>query len=215
MLYEKLPLGRLLKGRLLRIAELQDKLMIEATSRFPVVLHGGTAIWRVYGGKRFSFDIDLYHGKPSEILEHFKKSWAFNLVRSKMTGSDVLYMRFSEGGIDVEVEVSPMFRDIPVSDGEFHLVGGDSIVIRTLSPEEMLAEKMAAFADRKKARDLYDVFFLLDMADTDTMVEELKKFARLLGNPPEDFKGLSELVLVGKAPDFGTITRKVKFYAKG
>jgi len=214
MIYEKFPLMRLLKGRMLKIAELQDRLMIELCSKFGVVLHGGTAIWRVYGGKRFSFDIDLYYGKPAEILEHFKKPGPFKLVRSKLTGSEVLYMRFSEGGIDVEVEVSPMFKKIPVSDGEFHLVGGDSIVISTLGPENMLIEKMAAFRGRRKARDLYDVFFLLDAADVPAVKSDLREFVRLLGSPPDDFRGLSELVLVGKSPDFGTIVHKVKAYAK-
>lgn len=214
MTYEKLPLKRMLKGKMLKIAELQDKLIIEMSSRFEVVLHGGTAIWRIYRGRRFSFDIDLYYANPPEILKYFEKTEAFNLVRSKLTGSDVLYLRFQEDGILVEVEVSPMFKKLSATDGEFWLAGGDSIIMRTLNPEELLKEKTAAFRSRKKARDLYDIFCLLDVSDASKIKNEIKCLMPLLKNEPEDFPGLKELVLVGKAPDFETIARKVRGYAK-
>jgi len=49
----KLPLAKILKGRILKIAEFQDLIVIELCKRFDFILRGGTAIWRIYGGKRF------------------------------------------------------------------------------------------------------------------------------------------------------------------
>jgi predicted nucleotidyltransferase len=59
------PLSRLLKGKLLRIAETQDAVITYPISRgVEFVLHGGTAVWRIYGGKRGSIDVDVYAENP-------------------------------------------------------------------------------------------------------------------------------------------------------
>ena len=209
------PLQKILKGRLLKIAEMQDKLMIEASSRFGIVLHGGTAIWRMYKGKRLSFDIDVYYNKPKEMLKHFERSGIFRLAKGKLTGTDTLYMKFQEGDIEVEMQASSLPRKMRMVDGEFRLVGGDSIIVRTLEPSELLLEKISAFGDRRKSRDLYDVFYLLEFTDAKDVRRALNGLLPLLGEPPKDFAGLRELILMGKAPDFETIVRKVKLYAKG
>ncbi len=214
-MYSKFPLQRILKGRLLKIAEMQDRLMIEASSKFGIVLHGGTAIWRMYMGKRFSFDIDVYYHDPPELLRYFEKRGAFNMVKGKLTGSDVLYMRFQEGNVAVEMQASPMHGKARTADGEFHLVGGDSIIVRTLEPADLLLEKISAFRGRRKARDLYDIFYLLDFADSSQIRDGLAGMLPLLKEKPKDFAGLMELILVGKVPDFDTIIRKVRSHAKG
>ena len=52
---------RIKKRKQLEMAKIQDVLVDFIVSLpIPAVLHGGTAIWRVYGGRRFSEDIDLY-----------------------------------------------------------------------------------------------------------------------------------------------------------
>lgn len=58
----QIPLEKRLRKRAqLEVALLQDEvidLLYNIDSR--LVLHGGTAIWRCYGGSRFSEDLDLY-----------------------------------------------------------------------------------------------------------------------------------------------------------
>ena len=213
-IYSKFPLGNLLKGRMLSIAELQDRLMIETASRFDAILHGGTAIWRVYGGKRFSFDLDFYHGDPKAMLEFFEKSEGLRPARSKVTGTGVCYMRFDEGPVSAEINISPPFSEKKGTDGEFHLVGGDTIVVRTLTESELLREKIDAYINRRKARDLYDIFYLLGIADSEKASAELQRLSPLLNEPPKDFSGLRELILLGKSPDFETLARKVRMHAK-
>ena len=51
---------RVLKGSMLRVAEMQDILVLELLGNIDFVVHGGTAIWRIYGGKRLSYDVDIY-----------------------------------------------------------------------------------------------------------------------------------------------------------
>ncbi len=55
------PISNLLSGDRLRLAELQDEVIDIIYDRFEpdAVLYGGTAVWRCYGGNRFSEDIDI------------------------------------------------------------------------------------------------------------------------------------------------------------
>ncbi len=50
-MHKKIPLIRFLKGNMLKIAEMQDLLVLELSREVDFVVHGGTAIWRIYGGK--------------------------------------------------------------------------------------------------------------------------------------------------------------------
>jgi hypothetical protein len=99
----RIPLIKILKGRLLKIAELQDAVILELSRRFNFVLHGGLAVWRVYGGKRFSLDIDIYHDNPREVNIPFKSTRV-------LTASGVLYLRIKDD-VEIELEASPMFEE--------------------------------------------------------------------------------------------------------
>ena len=63
------------------LAELQDEVVdVVYTLLDNAVIHGGTAIWRCYGGKRFSEDIDLY----ANYLETFKTKLENELKRRSL-----------------------------------------------------------------------------------------------------------------------------------
>lgn len=210
-MYGKIPLMRILKGTMLKIAEMQDALVLELSRKVDFVLHGGTAIWRIYGGKRFSYDVDIYCQDIEKIPNIL--SSALNVVRVKITPSRVLYLRVSDGA-DVELEASPMFEDKEVTEEDFWLVDGSSIVVKTLSPCSLLEEKIRAYMNRRKARDLYDVYYLLDMCEDASRRKMVKELLPLLKNPPGDFSILKEIVLMGRHPSFETIVRKVGRFAR-
>ena len=69
------PLELLLKNRnYLEIARLQDEVVsILYSLNTKLTFHGGTSIWRCYGGKRFSFDLDMYVKNYSEISKLMEK----------------------------------------------------------------------------------------------------------------------------------------------
>ena len=56
------PIGSFLTGQRLRLAELQDYVIDIIYDYFhpDALLYGGTAIWRCFGGMRFSDDLGLY-----------------------------------------------------------------------------------------------------------------------------------------------------------
>ncbi len=210
----KISLAKILRGRLLEIAELQDLLMVELSRRFNFVLHGGTAVWRIYGGKRFSYDVDVYLEKPEDVIRLLSDvGWA-KLTKHKITGTGRAFIKI-EDRVPVELEISPPPEGLKPVDGDFWLADGTSMVVKTLAPEDLLREKVNAFIDRRKARDLYDVYYLLDFCEREMIRDSIGKLLPLLESPPGDFDGLRELVLVGRAPDFDAIKSKVREYAEG
>ena len=64
-----IPLEGLLKNKeYLEMARLQDEVIARLYSiDTKLTFHGGTSIWRCYGGKRFSYDLDLYVRNYKEI----------------------------------------------------------------------------------------------------------------------------------------------------
>ncbi|MHB1812966.1 MAG: nucleotidyl transferase AbiEii/AbiGii toxin family protein [Thermoplasmataceae archaeon] len=79
----KIPIANQLKKRQqVEIASLQDELisLMYAVSD-DLILHGGTAIWRCFSGKRFSEDLDFYSISFPEKLMEFEKT-----VRTQWVG---------------------------------------------------------------------------------------------------------------------------------
>ncbi len=210
---KKIPLARILKGKFLKIARTQDLVIMELLRKFDFVLHGGTAIWRIYMGRRFSYDIDIYCSAPEKIVELFSSSKLFTVLKKKITPANVLYLKLKEEET-VELEASPVFRKIETVEGEFLLTDGSSVIVKTLSPEDLLSEKIKAFISRKKARDLYDIFYLLDFCEEKKIKEVVKTLLPHLKAPPKDFEGLADIILIGETPSFEMISKKVKKYAQ-
>ncbi|MEM3137405.1 MAG: nucleotidyl transferase AbiEii/AbiGii toxin family protein, partial [Thermofilaceae archaeon] len=204
----RIPLIRLLRGKLLRVAELQDAVIVELSRRADFVLRGGTAVWRVYGGKRFSYDIDIYCSQPEDLPAILSRN--FNVVHFRVTGTGYVYIRIGDREI-VEVEAARFAESVDWVESEYWLVDGTKLVVKALSPCALLEEKASAYLDRRRARDLYDVFYMMDFCEN---VEKLRNTARsllgVLAEPPEDYDLLDELILAGRAPSFGTIAGKVR-----
>lgn len=208
-----IPLAKILKGRPLKIAEFQDLLLVELSKRFDYIVHGGTAVWRVYGGKRFSYDIDIYYDNPGEVIDYLSGIEYIRLSKSKITSSKVAYLRVSNE-VSIELDISPIRRRLNTMDVDLWLTDGSTIVVKSLTPEDLIMEKIEAFIDRRKSRDLYDIYYLIDFCSTNLIKNALSKLIIYLDKEPEDFKGLKELILIGKIPTFKSIKRKVMRYAE-
>ncbi|UNQ73887.1 nucleotidyl transferase AbiEii/AbiGii toxin family protein [Infirmifilum sp. NZ] len=194
------------------IAELQD-IVVSVLYRVlkpPPVLHGGTVIWRVYKSPRFSEDLDLYHENPTlyrSQLEREVESFELTLRKLRETANAV----FMVVGDRREVRVEFTKRDMSsVSvEAEFELVDGGFIVVRTLPPELLLREKVQAYIERRKARDLYDVYYLLSHLDPCSVREELQRLSAHLDEPPRDWGELRVLILKGLPPSFETVRERI------
>ena len=197
-----LPLGlRIRRTSHREVAKAQD-LMVQALYEvFPeAVLHGGTAVWRCYQGSRFSEDVDVYLKKDTEGIEHLfilLEQRGFSIEKRKMT-DNALYSLLRLGRTEVRLEA--LFKAARGVLREYETIEGNLITVYTLSAEDIIREKAAAYLSRRKVRDLYDIFFLLRQADSSDVKAAL---AALVGNykPPLDAGELRLLILEGAVPD--------------
>lgn len=208
----KIPLMlRLRKQSHKDIAEAQDLIAKSLYDFFPnAVLHGGTAIWRCYNGNRFSEDIDAYiPNNPSKIDAFFNalEKDGFKIKRKKITENS-LYSLLEFNRTDVRFEA--LFKTKKGSLKEYETVDGNFITINTLTPEELIKEKIDAYLKRLKVRDIYDIFFLLrhikNIGEIAGDINRLSKNFKM----PIDEKELKVLIIEGIVPD----TEKMLDYFK-
>jgi predicted nucleotidyltransferase component of viral defense system len=91
------------------------------------------------------------------------------------------------------------------------MTDGTKFVVNTLSPEDLIKEKIEAYFSRFKIRDLYDTFFLLDFANKSEIKNNLSHLLKNFKNP-EDEKELKYLIITGVAPKLEEILKKIKKY---
>src|SRR3989338_3496370 len=153
---------RLKKQAHREIAKTQD-LIVEVLFSISneAVMHGGTAIWRCYGGNRFSEDIDVYLPKNLEKIELFfekMKQRGFTIEKKKI-GKNSLYSNLDFNGTTVRFEA--LFKKVEGHLQDYETAESNFITINTLTAEELIKDKVQTYLKRCKIRDLYDIFFLL------------------------------------------------------
>lgn len=200
-----IPLIRRLRRQIHRdIAVAQDMFVDELYTSLPgAVIHGGTAIWRCYGSSRFSEDIDVYLPagiKGSSKIKDFLnslKSKGFIVNKFKLTDNTV-YSKFLYGKVVISFEA--LFKNVKFITKPFERHDGTFINVYTLSPEMLVVEKVAAYTKRRKVRDLYDIYFLLNLCEKAEMIKQnLRAFLRDFSKPSDE-KELRALIIVGSVP---------------
>jgi predicted nucleotidyltransferase component of viral defense system len=210
-----LPLIRKLKKKIHReIALAQDVLIQEVFRIFnSAILHGGTAVWRYYQSNRFSEDLDFYISpKEKEKIEKFfeeLKNLGFKILKRKLT-KNALYSKLKYNEVEIRFEV--LFKEIKnFTTKEYEMTDGTKIVVNTLSPEDLIKEKIEVYLDRLNTKDLYDIFFLLDFAEKKEIKNELSRLLQNFKNPKNE-KELKYLIIVGAAPKLEEMLKKIKKY---
>jgi len=208
----KIPLIlKLKKNKYKEIARAQDIIIEELYKVFDkAVLHGGTAIWRCYDGKRFSEDIDVYISrdlKRLNLLFENLKNKGFRIIRKKI-GENSLYSNLDLNGVFVRFEA--LFKKSRGILKEYEKIEGNLTIVQTLSPEDILHEKIDTYIKGRKVRDIYDVFFLLRYVEVDNEIR--KKLNRFFKNfqKPVDEKQLNVLIFEGLVPDLNDILLYIK-----
>lgn len=197
------PILKLRKRAQKDVASAQDKIVEEIFKIFgkTAVLHGGTGIWRCYQGNRFSENVDVYIPKNLDklnlIFENLRKIGF--IIEKKKIGENILHSSLKLGGVIVRFEA--FFKDIKGELKEYEKIDGNVITIYTLIPEELIREKISAYQNRRKIRDLYDIFFLLrHIKNKGKVSDELKKFIKNFKNPIDE-KDINGLIIEGIVPD--------------
>ncbi|MBS3166389.1 nucleotidyl transferase AbiEii/AbiGii toxin family protein [Candidatus Woesearchaeota archaeon] len=183
------------------VATAQDLILAEVYRHFDkAVLHGGTAIWRCYQGKRFSEDLDFYFPKDATKIQELFSSLekiGFRVLKKKITEQSV-YSEMEMNHVTVRLEAT--FQKVQSYLVDYETVMGNFITIYSLTPEEFVKEKVSAYLHRRKIKDLYDIFFLLpQVKDFSIIKKELQLFLKSY-SPPLDESDLRILVLEGLTP---------------
>ena len=212
-------------------AGLEDVLIELLYTRYPdLVFHGGTAIWRCYGGNRYSRDLDFYYKPKSpdedsykELIKFFKE--AGFAMKGKNYNRETRTMQFLvEGSTKMKVDMNLGYKK--GTDAEYTKVDGSRIVVISLTPEELLNEKMDAYEDKlhskdqtkqPEAHDLYDIYFLtgiIEGASTQSRKRAGALIKEIGDRQPGDMGSLGHMMLSGVAPTFKLMVEKIEKWAK-
>ncbi|HLC72581.1 MAG TPA: nucleotidyl transferase AbiEii/AbiGii toxin family protein [Candidatus Nanoarchaeia archaeon] len=192
---------RLKKNAHKEIAKAQDLMMKAVYTVFDkAVLHGGTAIWRCYQGQRFSEDIDMYLPKDlvkiGRLFETFARQGLVVVKKKVLENSIYASVMFNR----TQVRFEAVFKRVNGALKEYELVEGNYLTIYTLTPTELLREKATAYTNRRKIRDLYDVFFLARYVKEDAEARTAVQTLLLKYEKAPDEKELKVLILEGVVP---------------
>ncbi len=211
-----IPLNLKLRKKIEReIAYAQDIIVGELYKFFPTaIIHGGTAIWRCYQGNRFSEDVDVYINKDLSKIEEF-----FNSLISK--GFKIIKKRIKENSIYSELDFNgtaarfeATFQDKKPFSRKYETSESFFINVYTLSAEDLIIEKVETYLKRRKIRDLYDIYFLLNYAENKKAIEHFLR--RLIENyeKPKDEENLAGIIIMGVVPQSNELLTEIKRWAK-
>ena len=184
------------------IARAQDLIIEELYRIFDKsIIHGGTAIWRCYQGNRFSEDIDAYiennKEKIEDLFKNFEKA-GFVILKKKITNNSI-YSNLQFNRINVRFEA--IFTKKQSILKEYETYEGNFLTVYTLTPENLIKEKINAYKDRLKIKDLYDIFFLLrHVKKRDEIIKEIKNFVQNF-KEPIDKQEINVLIIHGLVPN--------------
>lgn len=212
----EIPLNLKLKKKAEKeIAYAQDIIVGELYKFFPnAVIHGGTAIWRCYNGNRFSEDVDVYITKDEKRINDFFKSLekrGFKITKKRIKENSIYSeLIFNETEVRFEATFQnkkPFFKKYETSESFF-------INVYTLSPEDLIIEKVETYLKRRKIRDLYDISFLISYVENKKVIENhLKKLIKNY-EKPKDEENLANIIIIGVVPSSNEILMEIKRWAK-
>jgi hypothetical protein len=170
-------MGNAEKDYLLEIA----LLLISRSTKDELVFKGGTCLSKFYKIDRFSEDIDFTarreinwdlilqrvisgfssFGIPAEVKSSEKKHSSL-MVKMRFKGPLYTGLPQSLSGINIDINLKSSIDTEPVAAKYSPLypeIPGFSLLV--MQEKEILAEKVRAVMSREKARDVYDLWFLL------------------------------------------------------
>lgn len=160
---------------------MQDRLLYYLSKKQDdLVFKGGTALYKFYSMPRFSKDLDFSTKKKvnEALLKPFCESNKIRLSYKTIKGSHLYKLRFrgvltQSNTIRVDINVTKSIYSVDQKTFISHYPDVPPFVVNVLSLDEILAEKIHAIFNRTKARDLYDLFFILRIT---TVTPKIKRF---------------------------------------
>ncbi|MBN1627773.1 MAG: nucleotidyl transferase AbiEii/AbiGii toxin family protein [Deltaproteobacteria bacterium] len=176
-----------------------------------LALRGGTALHKLYfhPARRYSEDIDLVQAEPVpigetlDILQDTLNDFLGKPRRSQKENSVTLIYRMDSEGppvvplrLKVEINTREHFAVLGFIKQPFKVVSRwfkGECMITTFQLEELLATKVRALYQRRKGRDLFDLWYGIKEkgADTASIVKIFNEYMRAEGHriSVDDFRG--------------------------
>jgi predicted nucleotidyltransferase component of viral defense system len=187
-----------------------------------LVFRGGTALHKLFlqPQPRYSEDIDLVQKKAGpikEIITQLQKSMSFlgePVVKQKANNNTLVYRFNSESvtpvllRLKIEINCREHFSVLGYTAKEFSVDSGwfkGSCNIQTYQLEEMIGTKVRALYQRRKGRDLFDLYKALTLASLNleqvlTCYHEYMKY--VVDNPPTQKQYMQNMELKMKDQEF-------------
>jgi predicted nucleotidyltransferase component of viral defense system len=164
-----------------------------------LAFRGGTALHKLFlaPAARYSEDIDLVQVKPEPfgaIIDRIREQLAFlgkPRIKQKEHNNTIVYSIQSEEDVPIKLKIEVNTRehfsvyglqDIPVKlDSEWD---NGAALVPTYGLDELLATKLRALYQRKKGRDLFDLWYATKNAEVNTVkvIEAFKYYMKEEGN---------------------------------
>lgn len=197
-----------------------------------MVFKGGTCLKFCYGLPRYSEDLDFntelqpeeVEGAVGQVLKSFKKTGIeYRIARSdtfEEESSYTAHIRFQGPlyrGIDRsenQIQVDAGYRQGTVLEPEPRQVSTPypdipNYFVETMQLEEILAEKIDAMSNRQLGRDLFDIWFVLDIAEIKRSLVQ-QKLGRDIRFPTEQEYQRDLSDLTHNPPSYGPVRRQVE-----
>jgi len=182
-----------------------------------LIFKGGTCLWKIFRGKRFSEDLDFESEKvinPIGQLTALIRDFGFDVmtIKEKITDRS-LYSRLEVsskilGRVPVAIEITfgrkRKWQEIEYI-SPYPIIPRFDILV--LSKEIIALDKLDAIINRNKARDVYDLFMLLKEGVT-VKFEDCQLLEKKIMEKESNWRSLSFFV-IGKLPQFKDVAEYI------
>jgi len=202
-----------------RLAMLQDiaiDIVDKAIKNY--VLYGGTAIWRCYGGDRFSYDLDFYFDERDICQKLVRKAQSYRLIM-ECSGKKKIYARLY--GYNTYVGIQGSRKKAKGIASSFLKYNNSAITVLVLSPTDIFLEKILAYSNRLESKDLYDLYLLARgdasgayVVDKTKVRKKLKALLTNFKKPSDNWNDLEVMILHGRLIGLNDTLYYLKRWAK-
>ncbi|MCW1294638.1 MAG: nucleotidyl transferase AbiEii/AbiGii toxin family protein, partial [Candidatus Parvarchaeum sp.] len=144
------------------------------------------------------------------LLENELKKRGLILFKFRQTES-TLFSQISDNNAKMSLEITR--KNVKGTLKAYQKVNGNQIDVLTLRPEELLLEKMAAYNDRLKVRDIYDVYFLSRFVNDRNVKDSVKTYLSKIKKPVDE-NDLKAIIYEGKVPTFEEMLEVLNAWAR-
>lgn len=185
-----------------------------------LVFRGGTALNKLYlnPAARYSEDIDFVQkrsepiGKTIDIIRSLLQPWLGEPVRKITQRSAKLIYKYKflnqlPGKLKIEINTTEHFQVLPIKTIDLLVDSnwfGGSAKIATYEIDELMATKLRALYQRRKGRDLFDLWYVTkqELINIDKMLDIFDKYCNNDGVCVSKAEFIKNLLSKKSHPDF-------------